>query len=104
MKFVHFAELLLVVSILVVIGLPLFGKMPRNRLFAPRDALGEEFNHLLVRKEEVLLAIKELEFDWKTDNVSQDDYSDMKNKLEGEALVILERLDKLEKEGKKRKK
>ncbi len=104
MNLVHLIELLFLVTILIVIGLPLFGKLPRNILFAPIDPANEEFKHLLVRKEEVLLAIKDLEFDWKTDKVSEADYSEMKHKLEGEAMTILERLDQLKAEGKKRKK
>jgi len=104
MNLVHLIELISLVAILAIIGLPLFGKLPRNILFAPLDPANEEFKHLLVRKEEVLLAIKDLEFDWKTDKVSEEDYSEMKNKLESEAMSLLERLDQLEKEGKKRKK
>ena len=67
----NFLQLILVVLILVAVGIPLFSKLPPRRLFAPLDPVEEEYKHLLVRKEEVLLAIKELEFDFKTDKISK---------------------------------
>ncbi|PIQ98027.1 MAG: hypothetical protein COV67_01115 [Nitrospinae bacterium CG11_big_fil_rev_8_21_14_0_20_56_8] len=101
MNLVHFIELLLVVGILIVVGFPLFGKIARKQAFSAVDPLGEEFKHLLVRKEEVLLSIKELEFDFKTDKMSPADYDEMRQKLEGEALTLMERLDELERRKKK---
>lgn len=100
-SFIHFIELLLIVGIIVVVGIPLFGKLPRTRPFAEVDPLEEAFKHLLVRKEEVLLAIKELEIDLKTDKVSNEDYESLRQKLEGEAIIILEQIDVLEKDKRK---
>jgi len=101
MNFVHFLQLILVVAILGAVGLPLFRGLSKVKLFAKIDKAGEEYKHLLVRKEEVLLSIKDLEFDWKTDKISQEDYQGLRHKLEGEAVVLLERLEELEKEKKK---
>ncbi len=101
MRFVHFIELILVVSILAAVGIPLFRGLSKIKLFSKPDKLGEEFKHLLMRKEEVLLSIKDLEFDLKTDKISQSDYEDLRSKLELEAAGILERLDELEKQKKK---
>lgn len=101
MSFIHLIELLLIAGILVVVGIPLFGKLPKTRPFSEIDPMEEEFKHLLVRKEEVLLSIKELEVDLKTDKVSDEDYSALRNKLEAEAMAILERIDTLEKDKKK---
>jgi len=101
MSFIHFIELLLIVGIIVVVGIPLFGKLPRTRPFAEVDPLEEAFKHLLVRKEEVLLAIKELEIDLKTDKVSNEDYESLRQKLEEEAIIILEQIDALEKDKRK---
>ncbi len=100
-SFIHFIELLLIVGIIVVVGIPLFGKLPRTRPFAEVDPLEEAFKHLLVRKEEVLLAIKELEIDLKTDKVSNEDYDSLRQKLEEEAIIILEQIDALEKDKRK---
>ncbi len=100
-SFIHFIELLLIVGIIVVVGIPLFGKLPKTRPFAEVDPLEEAFKHLLVRKEEVLLAIKELEIDLKTDKVSNEDYDSLRQKLEEEAIIILEQIDALEKDKRK---
>ncbi|MDH3256329.1 MAG: hypothetical protein OEM27_01825 [Nitrospinota bacterium] len=100
----NFLELILVVLILIAVGIPLFSKLPPKRLFAPLDPVEEEYKHLLVRKEEVLLAIKELEFDFKTDKISKPDFEALHHKLEEEAVGLLEQIDELEKQLKKRKK
>lgn len=96
MSFIHFIELLVVVAVLLAIGIPLFSKAPGTKLFTVPEKTGEEYKHLLVRKEELLLSIKELELDFKIDKVSQEDYSDLRNKLEIEVTGILDRLDQLE--------
>ena len=79
--FPHFIELLLITGIIIAIGIPLFGKV--------------------VRKEEVLLSIKELEVDLQADKVSVEDSDALRSKIEGEAIAILERIDEL-KENKKK--
>ena len=102
MSFTHFIELLLVAGVIIAVGIPLFGKLPKTRPFSEVDPIEEKFKHLLVRKEEVLLSIKELEVDLKTDKVSNEDYQTSRIKLEGEAIAILEQVDRLEKDRKKR--
>ena len=101
MRFTHFIELLLIAGILIVVGIPLFGKLPKTRPFSEIDPLEEKFKHLLVRKEEVLLSIKELEVDLTTEKLSNEDYETSRIKLEGEAIAILEQIDRLEKDRKK---
>ena len=102
--FPHLIELLLIAGVIISIGIPLFGKVPNIRPFAKIDPIEEEFKHLLVRKEEVLLSIKELEVDIQADKISTKDSDILRNKLEGEAIVILERIEKLEKLEKNKKK
>ena len=101
MSFTHFIEFLLIVGIIAVIGIPLFGKVPKTRPFSRLDPIEEEYKHLLVRKEEILLSIKELEIDLKTDKISNEDYETSRLKLEGEAIATLETIDRLEKDRKK---
>ncbi len=101
LTFSHLIELLLIIGIIIAVGIPLFGKMPNTRLFSEIDPLKEEFKHLLVRKEEILLSIKELEVDLQTDKISIEDSDALRNKLEGEAIAILERIEELEKSKKK---
>jgi hypothetical protein len=98
MKFVHLIELLLLFGILALIGVPLFRGLSGVRLFSDRNKLLEEYKHLLVRKEEVLISIKESEFDFEANKVSQADYDILRQQLELEATSIMERLDELEKE------
>ena len=96
--------MLLIAGVIIAIGIPLFGKVPNVRPFAETDPIEEEFKHLLVRKEEILLSIKELEVDIQADKISTKDSDILRNKLEGEAIVILERIEKLEKLEKNKKK
>ena len=101
LTFPHLIELLLIVGIIIAIGIPLFGKTPNTRPFSEIDPVEEEFKHLLVRKEEILLSIKEVEVDLQADKISSEDSDTLRNKLEGEAITILERIDELEKNKKK---
>ena len=101
MSFTHFIELLLIAGVIIAVGIPLFGKLPKTRPFSEVDPIEEKFKHLLVRKEEVLLSIKELEVDLKTDKISNEDYKISRIKLEGEAIATLERIDRLGKDRKK---
>ena len=101
MSFTHFIELILIAGVIITVGIPLFGKLPKTRPFSDIDPIEEEFKHLLVRKEEVLLSIKELEVDLKTDKISNEDYEISRIKLEREAIATLEQIDRLEKDRKK---
>ena len=103
MGFIHFLQLILIVAILLVVGIPLFGKLKLKKLVEPVDPAIDEFKHLLVRKEETLISIKELEFDYNTGKISEPDYKELLHKLEKEATGILEHLDQLEQERKKGK-
>ena len=99
----HFIQLALALGILIIIGIPLFTKVSFKKAFVTPEKDKEEYSHLLVRKEEVLISIKELEFDHKTDKISEDDYEILSRKLEDEALVLIEKIDQLEKKQKKGK-
>ena len=66
MGFIHFLQLILIVAILLGVGIPLFGKLKLKKLVEPVDPAIDKFKHLLVRKEETLISIKELEFDYNT--------------------------------------
>ncbi|CAI2717708.1 hypothetical protein [Nitrospina watsonii] len=104
MSGVHILEFIVVAAVLIAVGIPLFSKLSGKRLYSPLDPAGEEYKHLLVRKEEVLLSIKELEFDFNTDKISKTDYDNLLAKLEEEAFQILKRIDELEEQFKADKK
>jgi hypothetical protein len=101
LTFPNLVELLLILVIIIAIGIPLFGKIPNTRPFSEIDPVEEEFKHLLVRKEELLLSLKELEVDLQADKISIEDSDALRSKIEGEAIAILERIDELKKNKKK---
>lgn len=103
MGFVHFLELIFVVVVLLVVGIPLFGKLQLKELVEAVDPDSDEYKHLLVRKEETLISIKELEFDFNTEKISESDYQELRKKLEAEATELIGRLDQLEQDRKKNK-
>ena len=103
MGFVHFLELILIVVVLLVVGIPLFGKLQLKKLVEAVDPDSDEYKHLLVRKEETLISIKELEFDFNTEKISESDYQELRKKLEAEATELIGRLDQLEQGRKKNK-
>ncbi|MBT5028390.1 MAG: hypothetical protein HOM97_08355 [Nitrospina sp.] len=103
MDFIHFLELIVIVAILLVVGIPLFGKLKLKKLVEAVDVASDKYKHLLVRKEETLISLKDLEFDFSTDKISEPDYKQLRHKLEREAEVILETLDQLEQERRKNK-
>ena len=103
MGFVHFLELIFVVIVLLVVGIPLFGKLQFKKLVETVDPDSDEYKHLLVRKEETLISIKELEFDFNTEKISESDYQELRKKLEAEATELIEKLDQLEQGRKKNK-
>ena len=103
MEFVHFLELLFIVIVLLLVGIPLFGKLKFKKLVEAVDPDNDEYKHLLVRKEETLISIKELECDLDTEKISDSDYQELRKRLEAEANEIIERLDRLEQSRKKTK-
>ena len=103
MGFVHFLELIFVVVVLLVVGIPLFGRLQLKKLVEAVDPDSDEYKHLLVRKEETLISIKELEFDFNTEKISESDYQELRKKLEAEATELIGRLDQLEQGRKKNK-
>ena len=103
MGFVHFLELLFVLVVLLLVGIPLFGKLQLKKLVEAVDPDSDEYKHLLVRKEETLISIKELEFDFNTEKISESDYQELRKKLEAEATELIEKLDQLEQGRKKNK-
>ena len=103
MGFVHFLELIFVVVVLLVVGIPLFGKLQLKKLVEAVDPDSDEYKHLLVRKEETLISIKELEFDLNTEKISDSDYKELRKKLEAEATELIGQLDRLEQGRKKNK-
>ena len=104
MNFVHFIQLILVLTILIAVGVPLFRGLSKLKLFAQLDRPAKNTSTCWFVKRRFSFRSKDLEFDWKTHKVSEQDHQKQRKKLEEEAVAILEQLDVLEKEKKKGKK
>jgi hypothetical protein len=70
--------------------LPLFDKNYRNKSLP--GGTGEREN-LILRKEEVLTAINDLEYDFRLKKIGEPDYLQMKETLTREAIDLMKRAD-----------
>ena len=83
-------EILIFISAMFFVGYPIFKKSGiRGRESGVNEALGE----LIHKKEVVYTSIKDLDFDYRTGKLSEDDYKELKEKYEVEALHILKDID-----------
>ena len=83
-------EILIFISAMFFVGYPIFKKSGiRGLESGVNEALGE----LIHKKEAVYTSIKDLDFDYKTSKLSEDDYKELKEKYEVEALHILKDID-----------
>jgi hypothetical protein len=72
--------------------LPLFDKNYRNKRLP--GGTGEREN-LLLRKEEALTALNDLEYDFRMKKIGEPDYLQMKETLAREAIDLMKRADEL---------
>jgi hypothetical protein len=81
---------LMAICLVVGVGEPL----ARRRLYSMRAAEGDnDTERLLLQKEMLYGAIRDLDFDFQTGKVDQKDYDELRQQLEGEAVQILRQLD-----------
>ena len=86
-------KVLLAVAVVAFIGYPLL----RDHLADEEDLeLPEEAEELYHRKETTYSALKELEFDYKTGKLSEQDFHELETRFKADALEILEAIDQLE--------
>lgn len=57
---------------------------------------GNEKENMTLRKNEILEAVNDLEYDFKLKKISEEDYSHLKENLMKEAVEIMKKLDSLE--------
>jgi hypothetical protein len=84
------------IVLFVAIGLAFFVGSPlvRQRFDDSReDGTTRELEQLVLHKETVYTAIRDLDFDFQTGKVDDDDYSALRRHLEDEAVDILRRID-----------
>ncbi len=85
-------ELAIIIISLYYIGMPLF----RRQVYAidTSQSVGRnELQRLLVLKENAYATIKDIEFDYKTGKISDDDYQELMTKYKAEAVDILQKID-----------
>lgn len=82
-------EILIFISAMFFVGYPIFSK----RLSTVDSRLGTDLGELIHKKEAVYTSIKDLDFDYRTGKLSEDDYKELKEKYEVEALHILKDID-----------
>lgn len=86
-------KVLLAVAVVAFVGYPLL----RDHLAGEEDLeLPEEAEELYHRKETTYSALKELEFDYKTGKLSEQDFHELETRFKASALEILEAIDELE--------
>ncbi|MEM7530850.1 MAG: zinc ribbon domain-containing protein [Chloroflexota bacterium] len=85
---------------------PLYDHSALNLSFAPKDELqddgstadifweDERLSELIVRKDAVLLSIKELEFDHRTGKLSQQDFDLFNHRLRQQAVGLLRQIER----------
>ncbi|HEB73456.1 MAG TPA: hypothetical protein ENI77_12665, partial [Nitrospirae bacterium] len=89
-------ELALLIATLLFIAYPLY---KRDSAAVAGQALTEsDYSDLLYRKEAAYTALIDLEFDYKTGKIDDNDYKTMKTGMESEAIDLLKRADEFEKE------
>jgi len=81
---------LMAICLVVAVGEPL----ARRRAYSERGAEGDnDTERLLLQKEMLYGAIRDLDFDFQTGKVDQNDYAELRQQLEGEAVQVLRQLD-----------
>ena len=86
----------IVVLVLMAVGLVVFLGEPLVRQdtdSALPDIQADEGEMLLLQKDTLYTAIRDLDFDYHTGKVDQQDYVELRERLEDEAIATLRRLD-----------
>ena len=73
--------------------MPFFDRGFKNRSLNTGETEKESLAH---RKDQILEAIRDLEYDHKMQKITDQDYDQLKEKLTKEAVEIMKRLDSLE--------
>src|SRR5262249_18098642 len=81
---------LMAIGLVACVGEPLVRRGP----YQPhRPEANDDAGSLLLQKEMLYVAIRDLDFDFQTGKVDQKDYGELRRQLEGEAVDILRQLD-----------
>jgi len=85
-------KIVLALGVVAYVGLPLL----KTQFEDDTEVMSEEAEDLYRRKESTYSAIKELEFDYKTGKLSDQDYAELDAKYRADAIEVLETIDMME--------
>ena len=88
--FIYVAGLALIAGVAWLAAGPLL--VPEEAPGTPEESRGHE--RLRRQKEEALAGIRDAEFDFQLGKLSEEDYQQMRSRLEGEALAAMTELEK----------
>ncbi len=93
---------LIAIATAAFIALPLFRKRRQGSLLSLSDSDidTKELRELISQKEAAYAALKELEFDYDIGKLSDEDYKELQQRYQGEAIAVLKRIDELQGESK----
>lgn len=92
---VGFVEIIILSAALLCVAYPLLSRKVAEPGAA---ALTEsDYTDLLYRKEATLIALKDLDFDFKTGKIDDADYNEVKTGLESDAMEILRNIEQFDK-------
>jgi len=86
-------ELLILVAVIAFIGYPIL----RPAVAGGERIEGDAHHDLLYKRDTLYASLKDLEFDYKTGKIDDDDYANLKAGLEKSAIEVLKSLDGLKK-------
>ena len=82
-------ELLILIGLIAFLGYPIY--KPETVYSGMQE--GDEYHKLLYRKESSLLTIKDLEFEFQTGKIDEEDYIQLKNTYETDAINLMKEID-----------
>lgn len=85
-------------AVVILVAYPFFLKEKRASSLKKTETKYDRINS---QKEAILLAIKELEFDYYTGKLSEDDFNELKEDYKSRAISILKNIEKVKKDGDK---
>jgi hypothetical protein len=89
----------LLIMVLIAAGLVIFIGEPFVRRYTPEtldSAQDQEVEQLTLQKEMLYTAIRDLDFDYHTGKVDEEDFTELRSRLENEAIETLRALDEID--------
>ena len=85
--------LLIAIGLVIFVGEPLVRRHTRETLDSPQD---QEVEQLTLQKETLYTALRDLDFDYHTGKVDEQDFTELRSRLENEAIELLRALDEID--------